>query len=323
MNLTLPSYTLVVSPTPSIRLAASPANGADVGQGINLSVALAGGRAPFLYQWSGLPMGCAPSGTPWINCTAQTMGLSLVGVNATDSNGVSLVRTLLFTVSPALTTSVTTTSTLLDVGQTVTFGATVAGGTGTYTFDWSGLPAGCPGANISFVICTPSGTGTASGPTTYLANETTTDTNGYTVVSQTLRVEVYPMLRIDLASPVGGATGEATVLTSTVSGGASPFTITWSGLPGGCVSSNLSQITCTPSGGGSFEVVVTVVDAAGARANATVGWSVSSPTGTSLDLPLVVGILVVAVGVVAAAALVWRRRRRTVSTSGPVKPPIR
>ena len=154
VNLTLPSYTLVVSPTPSIRLAASPANGADVGQGINLSVALAGGRAPFLYQWSGLPMGCAPSGTPWINCTAQTMGLSLVGVNATDSNGVSLVRTLLFTVSPALTTSVTTTSTLLDVGQTVTFGATVAGGTGTYTFDWSGLlpAARGPTSPLSFAL---------------------------------------------------------------------------------------------------------------------------------------------------------------------------
>ncbi len=321
LNLTLPALPIVVSPALSMRLTGSPAHGADLDQPFSFSADVAGGRAPFQYQWTGLPAGCSSPGGAGVNCTATTLGSSLVEVNTTDSNGVSLLGTLAFTVSPALTNSITSTATLLDVGQSVTFGATVAGGTGTYSTVWSGLPNGCEGGNVSFVVCTPTSSGTPSGPTTYRVNETTSDTNGFSLASPTITVEVYPALEVSIAAPGAGSTGQAAHLVATVTGGSPLVSVTWAGLPAGCSTTNATELNCTPTSGGSFEITVTVVDAARGSANATIPWSVTAPAGASSE-PLLIGAIVGAAAVVVVAvAVLWRRSGRRGAPPAPPGPP--
>jgi len=51
-----------------------------------------------------------------------------------------------------------------------------------------------------------------------------------------------------------------TNLSDRVSGGATPYTVTWSGLPAGCVGPNATAFACTPTGTGEFEIRVGVTD---------------------------------------------------------------
>jgi len=312
LNLTLSPYSLVVSLAPVVQLTASPANGADVGQAFALSAAVGGGQPPFAFQWTGLPTGCAASTGPIVNCTATTTGSWIVGVNATDANGVSRVRTLPFVVAPALATSIAATRTVLDVGQEDTLVATASGGTGSYAYLWTGLPTGCFGTNLSNLACTPTAAGT------FPVQELTNDTNGFSVVSATITLTLRPALLITLVPPPNGQVGRAEVFEATVTGGTAPYSYTWSGLPSQCASANSTQLVCTPSGSGSWSVEVAVVDGVGGSANATVGWSVSNGSGIgTLVLAEVVAIGAVASVAVVAIAVLLRRRRSPRSPSGP------
>ena len=63
-----------------------------------------------------------------------------------------------------------------------------------------------------------------------------------------------------------GGTSEAIV---SASGGAGSSTISYSGLPRGCASSNTLDLTCRPTANGTFAVSVTVTDALGELASTT------------------------------------------------------
>jgi hypothetical protein len=54
---------------------------------------------------------------------------------------------------------------------------------------------------------------------------------------------------------------------ATPSGGASPYNLSYSGLPTGCTSANRSSLPCTPSSAGTYTVLVLVIDSNGNRAS--------------------------------------------------------
>ena len=305
-NLTASAYLLTVSPAPSIQLSATPANGANVGQSISLSVGVAGGRSPFTFLWSGLPAGCLPSTGPTVNCTATTTGSWLITVTATDANGVVRVQTLPFVISPVLSTTIAASRTVLDVGQEVTLVATALGGSGSYGYLWTGLPTGCLGTNLSNLACTP----TASG--TFLVQQQTQDTNGASALSGTITLTVQPAVEITLVLPSDSVAGRSEVLRAQVTGGSTPYTITWSGLPAGCAPANSTQLTCTAATSGAWRIEVTAVDSVGGTANATSTWSVgAAPSGLNLSLTEAFGIALFVLVALVVVAVVLVRRRRT------------
>ena len=64
-------------------------------------------------------------------------------------------------VAPALgTPTVSVSETSFELGGSVTFSASVSGGTGPLSYSWSGLPTGCTSINAATVTCVPTGTGT-------------------------------------------------------------------------------------------------------------------------------------------------------------------
>ncbi len=311
-NLTLVPFSLTVVAAPQVQLFASPHNGADVGQAIALAAVATGGRAPYSYQWIGLPAGCIDSGTAWVNCSAVRAATTSLTVVLTDANGVARSQSLLFTVADALVTSMVATRSFVDVGQAFALVATPSGGSGSYAFDWWGLPAGCFSQNLSGLSCTP----TASGPASVY--ETTTDTNGVVVASAPLAIDVRPLLSVSLPTPSTGQTGQASLLVATAAGGSAPYSYSWTGLPGGCSSSDRPVLSCTPTGSGSYSIVVHVLDDAGVSVNATITWEVRGNGGglAGVDLTtllVIVGITVIAVALV--AALLVRRRPRSPAPS--------
>jgi hypothetical protein len=178
------SFEVFVDPSVA-RVSASPGS-VDLGQNVTFTaVGVSGGSGTYRYAWSGLPTGCVGTDLAVIVCLPEVVGVSHPTVNVTDSNGFSVVRSLSFTVDPVPTVGTPyATPGSVGVGQNVTLSVNVSGGSGSFTYTWSGLPAGCGSVNASTLVCRPSAAGTAN-ITVHVV-----DSNGVSVVSGVLRLAV-------------------------------------------------------------------------------------------------------------------------------------
>lgn len=234
----------------------------DLGQVATFTATASGGVGPYGYVWHNLPGGCSGS-TASITCSPTTSSLSIYVV-VTDGNGNSITSgTLALNVFADPTIEVPIPSGPgADVGQKVLFSTTANFGATPYSYVWHGLPKGCTSKDVNVLACTPTTAGTFS---VYVV---LTDANGYEVTGGSLTFVVSHSL--DIHTP--GVNKNPAHLGQTVtfivrasSMGKGPYTYSWSGLPGGCVSANSLTITCTLTGStGTFHVSVTTTDANGA-----------------------------------------------------------
>ena len=88
-------------------------------------------------------------------------------------------------------------------------------------------------------------------------------------------------------TPSPATVGQAMAINVAVSGGTSPYSYAYTGLPGGCTSTNSSAFSCVPTSPGTFSVMVTVTDSTGAKQTDTVSLTVGAGTG-SLTVSLTV-----------------------------------
>ncbi len=252
-----------VDSDPTVATPSASVASADVGQTVTFAANPSGGSGGYAFAWSNLPSGCPSTVVGGsVTCTIGGAGTYSVTVTVTDSNGASVTSTALSFTTKAdpVPTTPSPSVASADVGQAVTFTSSATLGTGTYTWAWSGLPTGCPttGTTLS-VVCTSV---TASG--TYSVKATVTDTNGFTVGSQSLSFVVYadPTVSTLSASRSSVDVGQTVAFTVTASSGSGGYTYAWSNLPGGCVGST-ATVSCTPSAAGTASVSVTVKDSNG------------------------------------------------------------
>ncbi len=310
---------LVVNALPTVsQLLISPAT-TDVGVATTVLVSVAGGTAPFTYAYSGLPGGCAGASAASFPCTPTTAGDFVVHVNVTDLYGVSAQETASLTVEPAPTLGPLRASPpTLDVGMTTTVSTTPAGGTTPYAYTWSGLPPGCVGTNASVLPCVPS----APGPVTVIL--TLTDARGASAqASVALTVNALPSIGGFTVSRSSVALGSAVTFSTTASGGTGGLRVGYTGLPPGCSGANASSISCAPTAVGHYAVTVTVTDALGQSANATVALevtAVASGNGPAALGYLTLGLVVLAALILGGAVLLLRRRRRPPRAPTPWTP---
>lgn len=295
---------------------------ADVGQTVLFDANATGGSGGYSYAWSGLPTGCHSADSAELACLSTGAGTFSVNVTVVDSNGAAWNGTLAFVVYPDPSVSAPSASTApggVDLGETVTFSVTATGGSGGYTYAWSGLPTGCVSVATPSISCTP----TEAGDFSVAVN--VTDSNGFIVTSRTLSYVVYtdPTVSSFGASPGTVVQGSSTTFSTEATGGKTPFTYSYLGLPGGCSSENLSTFTCTPSATGTFTVEVVVLDANGFKVTGNATLTVNAEL---LGLPLSEGYVyigaVVALAAVTVAAVVllvsrYRKRRGPTDTVPP------
>jgi hypothetical protein len=284
--------------------------GVDLGQGAAVTILdVSGGDGAYSYVWSGLPTGCAGTNASSIVCQPTVTGTFSLSVTVTDSEGSQATSGAALTVSsdPSIE-GIVASAASVDVGQRVNYSAVgVSGGTGGNSYAWSQLPTGCLSENTAVLSCTP------TSPGRFPLNVSVTDTNHKSAdYSITYIVDPVPTVTVPTSSPRTDLVGNSAHLTTATTPGSGNLQYSWSGLPPGCGSTNGPNLTCTPTTGGTYFVVVTVRDSNGGSATSMpLSFGVIA---SFLGLPMAEGYLLITAIVVGAVAVTiavaWSRGRR-------------
>lgn len=287
---------------------------ADVGQNITVMGSVSGGAGPIQCEWTvgGIPRGDVTS-CYWVE-TAYTSGTATVFAYAIDALWDYAEATAVQVVLPdPVVSSIVADHTTLDVGQNTSLSVHVTGGSGGYSYGWSGFPGLCIGAG-AMVQCTALTVSTSE------ASVAVTDSNGFRVLPPRLRFTVSSDPAIFLTvSPESILAGAAWSVSVRAQGGFAPYAVAWPDLPAECTPiAQPGSMSCRTTNPGAYQVTARVTDAN----NVTVEASSTVRVDPSLfGLPLVSGYSWVT-GVVVAALLgafsVWatlKRQRRHPSAS--------
>jgi len=229
---------------------ASP-NPNDAGVPSNFSASTNGGVGGVSCNWT---FGDGASST---GCSAthvySNLGTFTVVVTAQDSLGVTASKTVSEVVNARPTVSFTITPTSAISSQSVTFTATIVGGTNPFTFSWNFGDNSSGNGNVVSHTYSVQGT--------YTVTLTVRDANAQTAAStQTLSVAPSPLTASFAMTPSSGLiVGQLASFTASVSGGTSPYTFNWNFGDGTTASGN--PVNHSFNMPGTYTVTVTVTDA--------------------------------------------------------------
>ncbi len=170
---------------------------------------------------------------------------------------------------PTSIASFTPTPAAISLGSPARFLVTATGGTGNYTFQYAGLPAGCTSMDTHLLTCTPTVTGIYT-VKVYVNDTTGTGPESRASAEATLSVNPHSSITSLSAAPPTLSLGSATTLRVNATGGTGALFYFYTGLPPGCGTLNTPSLACLPSAAGTYRIVVAVTDSTGSSVNATV-----------------------------------------------------
>ncbi len=264
LNLTVavhPTATLVIRPS-----------AIDLGQETWLSVRISGGTAPEGVQFSDLPAGCLSANTSLLVCQPTVPGLFTPEATVTDAAGSTGNATgALMVYAPLSIASEGVAPLAVDLGLPVTFWLNATGGSGLYTFQYTGLPPGCNQSLGPSFTCQPSQIGT------FVVRLGVNDTlNESANASVTLTVAPIPAISDFHATPALTDVGEPLRFSANVTVGVGPGSFAWLGLPTGCFPANGPNLLCAPTQPGRFAVHLSYRDRDGQSTNALTNVTVAT-----------------------------------------------
>ncbi|MHB8352311.1 MAG: Kelch repeat-containing protein [Thermoplasmata archaeon] len=311
-----------VNPDLSITSFNASVTALDIGQSVTFTVRSTGGSGVDVWAYQGLPPGCDFVGGVLNRCSPTAAGAYTVlvtGTDAVNSSGNATVNISVATV-PVAVLSLSPVGT--DVFLTFTVTTTPSGGFPPYQYAYGGLPSSCGAPVTATFSCT------STSPILLSITSVITDSVGVHSARAVMNesIHAFPSVTAFGTIPAQPIVDRPAGLNLTIEGGTGSYRVTYSGLPPGCTSENVTALNCTPASVGSYQVSVIVTDARGGTGTASTWFNVSAvPASTTglLGLPGSDGLLLlvgvgIAVLLVAAVALLAIRKRR--NPPGNVEP---
>jgi hypothetical protein len=227
--------------------------------------------------WTQLSLPRSPTAVAYLMMAFDPIDGYSVMYGGEWANGTYSDRT--WVLGPSILGAISVSPATVDLTRSVAVNATPIGFSKYVAYDWVTLPPGCSAGNVSAFLCTPNATGAFS------LVATLNDSLGVPrTENATISVSADPTLVSFRAVPSTVTVGSTVNLSVNASGGASPFTYQYVGLPPGCGSRNTTPLACVPGGtGGAYTVEAEVVDAAGFAIFANVSITVNpKPNVTGL-----------------------------------------
>ena len=258
----------------------------NVGQSQTFSATASGGSGSYSsYQW--YVNGVAQSGqtASTFSYSPAASGSYSITVTVTDSLGATSAQSTAATVAVNIVLSVTVspTSWAMDVGQSKTFTATPAGGSGSYTgYQWyvdSALQIGEATSTFSY---SPVSSGSYSITVTVTDSLDTTSAQS---TAATVTVSASPTVSITPTGPVTMDAGQVQTFTAAASGGSGTLSYQWY-LDGVAVGSKSVSYSYTASGT-SHSVTCKVTDSASTPVTSPASNAVSVAVNSALVAPTV------------------------------------
>jgi hypothetical protein len=271
----------------------SPLPNGVVNTAYSLQVTTTGGATPFTWSATGLPAGLSiNTSTGVISGTPTAGGTSTASVTVKDANQLSASASLSITIVAPLTFITTSplTSGVVNVAYSATMQA--SGGTQSYTWSATGLPAGLTiNASTGVISGTPTTSGTSS------ASVTVKDSGSPQLsATGTFSITIGSTPVISTQSPLpNGVVNSAYSTPLNVSGGTSPYTWSATGLPAGLsINASSGTISGTPTAAGTSTANVTVKDANQQSGSATLSITIIPQLTITTASPLPGGVVNVA-----------------------------
>jgi hypothetical protein len=227
----------------------------------SLQLTATGGTQPYTWSATGLPAGLSVSSSGLLSGTPTTAGGPFsIAVTVKDSTNPQLTASATLQITIVNPLTITTTSPLTSgiVGTAYSTTVMATGGTSSYTWSATNLPAGLTINASSGVI---SGTPTTAG--TLTATVTVKDaTMPQLTATANLSITINPTLAFTTTSPLpSGVQNTSYSTTIMTQGGTGALTFSASGLPAGLtINASSGAISGTPSTPGTSNASVTVKD---------------------------------------------------------------
>ncbi|HEY6237566.1 MAG TPA: hypothetical protein VIZ68_00065, partial [Thermoplasmata archaeon] len=204
--------TLNVIANPQVMSLAVTPGALDLGQTARIVANVAGGLAPFGYDFVSLPPGCVSTGGASISCTPSAVGVYTFGLRVSDALGATVsAQGMLTTNALPSVTSFASSAPNITLGHSVTFTVAAIGGTGALAVSYRGLPPGCVPVDTVTLTCSPTTTGNFT-----VTTVVTDDVGGSGSSSLPLEVDAVPQQTPGRPGPgSGGSVSAVTVDTTT------------------------------------------------------------------------------------------------------------
>ena len=299
----------VLAPRPEIASFTASPSSFWIGNSTTINASASGGYGWLSYSYLGLPAGCVSQNASNFTCTPTQTGAFPISVIVTNGYFATASANTSITVQalPAPTVSgFSVSAPQIYKGSEVSFSVDATGGYGWLEYAYSGLPAGCTSSNVSLLTCIPDETGS------YTVGVTVTNSfMQITRASTSLSViaDPVPVIYSFVASPSSVYLGNSTLLIVEAVpwlSGSGWLNFSYSGLPTGCRSANVTDLTCRSRVVGSYSVELTARNAFGETADADAALNVVpdpapaissfAPTSPSIYLGQSLDLVVVATG---------------------------
>jgi len=267
-------FTLNILPQP-LTLTTGPLDNTLVNVSISVQFAGNGGVPPYTFvEFGALPPGVSISSAGLLSGTPTKAGTYPFLLFVDDTAGAFASKNFTLNVAPPgllITPPSPLTAGQINVPYTMQLAAT--GGSGTpYLWSATGLPDGLTIANNTGLIA---GIPRAAG--SFKLSVTVNDYNGGKDTQPYTLVIAASAVSITSPSLPNGAVGSSYSAAVTASGGSGALTFTATSLPPGVSLTSAGILSGTPTTAGTYTVVVTATDAAGATASATSRVTIAPP----------------------------------------------